>query len=104
MAATAKLYIEQQFTNPELQLEEIAKHVYVNSSYLRALFKKEVGMTITDYVTHIRMQKAKELLSRGSSRLANIAEQIGYNDPAYFSRCFKKYYGYTPSEYENSKK
>jgi two-component system response regulator YesN len=104
MAAAAKLYIEQQFSNPDLQLEEIAKHVYVNSSYLRALFKKEVGMTITDYVTHIRMQKAKELLSRGSSRLANIAEQIGYNDPAYFSRCFKKYYGYTPSEYENSKK
>jgi two-component system response regulator YesN len=104
MAVSAKLYIEQNYSNPDLQLEEIANHVYVNSSYLRALFKKEVGMTITDYVTHVRMQKAKELLSRGGSKLADIAEQIGYNDPAYFSRCFKKVYGYPPSEYENSKK
>lgn len=104
MAAAAKLYIEQQYSNPDLQLEEVANHVYVNSSYLRALFKKEIGMTITDYVTFIRMQKAKEILGRGSYKLADIAEQIGYNDPAYFSRCFKKYYGYPPSEYENSKK
>ncbi|QGQ99018.1 response regulator [Paenibacillus psychroresistens] len=104
MALAAKLYIEQHYSDPELQLEEVAKHVFVNSSYLRALFKKEIGMTLTDYVTHVRMQKAKELLSRGSSKLADIAEQIGYNDPAYFSRCFKKYYGSSPSEYENSKK
>ncbi|CAK4853298.1 unnamed protein product [Aphanomyces euteiches] len=104
MATAAKLYIEQHYSDPELQLDEVAKHVFVNSSYLRALFKKEIGMTLTDYVTHVRMQKAKELLSRGSSKLADIAEQIGYNDPAYFSRCFKKYYGASPSEYENSKK
>jgi two-component system response regulator YesN len=104
MATAAKLYIELHYSNPDLQLEEVAHHAYVNSSYLRALFKKEVGMTITDYVTHVRMQKAKELLSQGSNKVSDIAEQIGYNDPAYFSRCFKKYYGYPPSEYENSKK
>ncbi|TXK73511.1 response regulator [Paenibacillus sp. N3.4] len=91
IAQSAKEYIELHYGNSELQLDQIAQQVYINASYLRAVFKKEIGMTVTDYVTHIRMHKAKELLGKGNIRLADIAEQIGLSDPSYFSKSFKKF-------------
>lgn len=86
-----------------MQLEQIAQHIYINASYLRAVFKKEIGITIGDYITQYRMQKAKELLANNTMRLADIAEKIGYNDAGYFSKSYKKFYGYSPSEYEKSR-
>jgi two-component system response regulator YesN len=103
IAQAAKEYIEQSYADPELQLEQIAKQVFINSSYLRAVFKKEIGMTVTDYVTHVRMHKAKELLGKGNIRFADLAELIGFSDPSYFSKSFKKFFGYSPSEYENNR-
>jgi two-component system response regulator YesN len=103
IAQSAKEYIEGQYMDSELQLDQIAQQVFINPSYLRAVFKKEIGMTVTDYVTHVRMHKAKELLGKGNIRLADIAEQIGVNDPSYFSKSFKKFFGYSPSEYENNR-
>ncbi|WP_164716735.1 response regulator [Paenibacillus whitsoniae] len=103
IAQAAKTYIEISYADPELQLDQIAQHVFINASYLRAVFKKEIGMTVTDYVTHVRMHKAKEMLGKGNIRLADIAEQIGYSDPSYFSKSFKKFFGYSPSEYENNR-
>jgi two-component system response regulator YesN len=104
IAITAKAYIEQNYADPDLQLEQIAQHVFINASYLRAVFKKELGMTVTDYVTHYRMHKAKELMGRGNNKLSDVAEQIGFSDPSYFSKSFKKFFGYSPSEYEITKK
>lgn len=103
IAQSAKEYIELHYRDPELQLDQIAQQVFINPSYLRAVFKKEIGMTVTDYVTHVRMHKAKDLLGKGNIRLADIAEQIGFNDPSYFSKSFKKFFGYSPSEYENNR-
>ncbi|MNE36792.1 HTH-type transcriptional regulator YesS [compost metagenome] len=103
IAQSAKAYIEQCYPDPELQLEQVAQHVFINASYLRAVFKKEFGMTLSDYITQYRMKKAKELLGRGGQRLADIAESVGYNDASYFSKSFKKFYGYSPSEYEKNK-
>ncbi|MEW9700249.1 response regulator [Paenibacillus sp. SI8] len=103
IAQSAKEYIETSYADPGLQLEQIAQQVFINSSYLRAVFKKEIGMTVTDYVTHVRMQKAKELLGKGNIRLADVAELIGFSDPSYFSKSFKKFFGYSPSEYENNR-
>jgi two-component system response regulator YesN len=102
IAQSAKLYIEQGYSDPDLQLEHVANHVFINASYLRAVFKKEFGLTLSDYVTQYRMKKAKELLGRGTMRLSDIAERVGYSDASYFSKSFKKYYGYSPSEYEKS--
>ena len=103
IAQAAKAYIEISYADPELNLDQITQQVFINSSYLRAVFKKEIGMTVTDYVTHFRMQKAKDLLGRGNIRLADIAELIGFSDPSYFSKSFKKFFGYSPSEYENNR-
>jgi two-component system response regulator YesN len=93
-------YIESHYHDPGLQLDMIAQHVHINSSYLRALFKKETGTTMNSYITQHRMQKAKELMSSGNIKLSEIALEIGYNDPAYFSKVFKRYFGYSPREYE----
>jgi len=103
IAQSARTYIEQSYANSELQLEHVAQHVFINASYLRAVYKKEFGMTVSDYVTQYRMMKAKELLGIGGIRLSDIAEKVGYSDPSYFSKSFKKFYGYSPSEYEKSR-
>ncbi|MFC4779312.1 response regulator [Paenibacillus sp. GCM10023252] len=100
IAEAAQHYIDSHYSDSELKVEQIAQHIYINPSYLRAVFKKVHGLTVTDYLTKKRMQTARELLSSGKHRVADVALQIGYNDPAYFSRAFKKYYGYSPSEFE----
>lgn len=103
IAKSAKEYIEKNYMNPNLQLEHIAQHVFINASYLRAVFKKEIGITVFDYIMQCRMLKAKELLVGNAYRMSDIAEAVGYSDPSYFSKSFKKYFGYSPSEYENSR-
>lgn len=100
IARQARSYIEKCFHEPELSVEAVAAHAYINASYLRAVFKKAYGMTVGEYITHTRMNKAKELLGM-NIRLSDIADQVGYQDAGYFSKVFKKFYGTTPSEYEN---
>ncbi|MFC0211506.1 response regulator [Paenibacillus chartarius] len=102
IADAAKSYIETSFGNPELGVESVAQHLYINSSYLRSVFKKEAGTTVGDYIVGVRLQKAKELIRTGQIKLADIAEMVGYNDPGYFSKSFKKHFGMTPSEYEHT--
>ena len=58
-----------------------------------------MGCTIVDYLTEYRMTMAKQLLEAGGMPVSQVAEQVGYMDPGYFSKCFKKYYGVTPSNY-----
>ncbi|WP_214630881.1 response regulator [Paenibacillus agaridevorans] len=98
IADLAQQYIHEHYGDPELKVEQIAQHVFINGSYLRAIFKKAHGVTVTDYVTKTRMQTAKDLLLSGDMKISDVSTRVGYNDPAYFSRAFKKYYGFAPSE------
>ena len=96
----AKEYIQQNFTSSDLSLKKIAAAVFAAPAYVSSLFKKEMGLSVTEYITVCRMQRAAELLhSRPESSLTDISEQVGYTDPYYFSRCFKRYYGVTPSKF-----
>lgn len=101
---TVKEYIEENYGDNDLSVEKIAHRIYINSSYLRKVFKKELNMTVSDYVTNMRMQRAKELISTGGIRLSDISEMVGYCDASHFSKSFKKHFGMSPSEYENIKK
>ncbi len=100
-------YVQQAITyireHPadELTLDDIAQHTHMNSSYLSRIFKKECGCSVTEYITTIRMEKAKELLETTNLLTYEIAEQIGVNEPSYFSMLFKKYAGLTPTEYRS---
>lgn len=96
----AKEYIRQNFTSSDLSLKKIAAAVFAAPAYVSSLFKKEMGLSVTEYITVCRMQRAAELLhSRPDSSLTTVSEQVGYTDPYYFSRCFKRYYGVTPSKF-----
>lgn len=96
----AKEHIQQNYTSSDLSLKKIAAAVFAAPAYVSSLFKKEMGLSVTEYITVCRMQRAAELLhSRPDSSLTAISEQVGYTDPYYFSRCFKRYYGVTPSKF-----
>ncbi len=101
---TVKEHIETNYGDNDLSVEKIARSLYINSSYLRKVFRKELNLTVSDYITNIRMQKAKELISKGNIRLANVSEKVGYCDASHFSKSFKKHFGMSPSEYENIRK
>lgn len=100
----ATQYIHDQYADPDLSVDRIAGHFFIDASYLRKIFKKEGEKSVSDYVFYIRMQKAKELIGGSELKLSVIAEQVGYSDANYFSKCFKKHFGMTPTEYENKKR
>jgi two-component system, response regulator YesN len=97
----AKEFIHTNYADPDLTVEGIAGHLYIDASYLRKIFKREGDMPVSDYLTYIRMQKAKKLINGNQIKLIDIAEKTGYRDPGYFSKCFKKQFGVTPTGYEN---
>ena len=95
-----EFFRQLNYTSSDLSLKKIAAAVFAAPAYVSSLFKKEMGLSVTEYITVCRMQRAAELLhSRPDSSLTAISEQVGYTDPYYFSRCFKRYYGVTPSKF-----
>ena len=82
-----------------ISLNDAAKLVDLNPVYLSVLFKKETGINFKDYVTNVRIDKAKELLRQGET-ISRIAELVGYQDTKYFSRLFAKVVGVNPTQYK----
>lgn len=96
-----KKYIIENYSN-NISLEMAANSVHMNHMYLSRLFKKETGVSFTDYLTDIRMQKAKKLMENVSIKLYEISEMVGYYSPKHFSKVFKKNTGVTPKQYRNN--
>jgi len=97
---SSKAYITQNYADHKLSLNQIATVLNVNPAYLSNLFKQEMEITITEYITACRMGRAAEILNHTPDcTLAELSDQVGYNDPYYFSRSFKKYYGVSPLRY-----
>lgn len=92
-------YIEEHYMQETLSLHTAAADVGVSAGYLSALFSRTMEMTFIEYVTHRRMERAKELLRRTDRASGDIAQEVGYKDPHYFSYVFKKTQGCTPREY-----
>ena len=91
-------YIESMYQNPELSAAAVSEYLHISPGYLRTLFKRQTGSTIIGFITKVRMEKAKALLLRGDQKSCDIAEQVGYANPHYFSYCFRRYYGFPPAE------
>lgn len=94
-------YIER-FYQRELSLEDVAEHVHLNPYYFSKVFKQQTGETFIDYITRIRIEKAKQWMASKELSLKEICHLVGYNDPNYFSRVFKKVTGKTPTAYRTA--
>jgi two-component system response regulator YesN len=95
-----KEYIHVHYSR-NITLEMIAKDVFVSPVYLSFLFKQVESINLTDYLTHVRIEQAKQLLQTTAYKTYEIAAKVGYHDEKYFSRIFKKKVGITPTEYRN---
>ena len=93
-----KNIIDSQY-NEKLTLSDIAREVFLTPTYVCLVFKEDTGLTVNEYITSVRMAKARELLRTTDMKFADIAEKIGYSDASYFSKLFKRYEGMLPSEY-----
>ena len=96
-------YIEENFSEDSLSLNSVAGAIGVSGNYFSSVFSQEMQMTFIEYVTKKRMEKAKKLLRQTDKHSGEIAAEVGYKDPHYFSFVFKKTVGCTPREYRNGK-
>ena len=83
----------------KITLDEIVDATHVSKAYLCTIFKKQMGMSILEYLTRLRVEKAKEMLSASNITLTEIAQQCCFFDQSYFSKVFRKYSGYTPKQW-----
>ena len=102
LISQARAFLSQHFSDPNLMLQDAANEVHLSQSHFSTVFAQETGLTFTQYLTALRIGKAKELLEATEMRSSQIALEIGYNDSHYFSYLFKKTTGMTPGEYRKN--
>lgn len=95
----AKDYIAGHFSDSDLSVETLCRHLHLSPAYFSTLFKRETGMSFTAYVTEVRMNEAAALLRGTEEKTYLVAERTGYPDPNYFSYVFKKHFGISPTKY-----
>lgn len=95
----AKDQIRKTYMSDEISLNTIAAEVGMSPSYFSSIFSKEMGKTFVEYLTEIRMDRAKELLMCSSMKTSEIGYEVGYKDPHYFSYIFKKTQNCTPKKF-----
>ena len=99
MIQQARDYIDNHFADSNISLTEVASQARLSPSHFSTVFSQETGQTFKDYLTEIRIRTAKELLRTTTLRSFEIADQIGYSDPHYFSYVFRKHTGLSPKEF-----
>ena len=93
-------YIRENYSSNQLKISTVAEHVGLSSSRLSVLFKQEIGKTVNDFITEVRMEAAKELLQSGRYKVYEVAEMTGYKTSQYFSQIFLQYTGSLPTDYQ----
>ena len=93
-----KKYIHENISKP-FNSDEIARHYNISSSYMSRVFKQKTGENLSDYISRTRIETAATLLLQPNIRIQDICQKAGINNPSYFALQFKKYTGYTPTEY-----
>lgn len=100
----ARAYIENNYYEKDLSLEKLAEKLNIQKNYLSKLMKKELGYSFIEYLTKIRIEKAKELLKEDMENLKmyQVSDKVGYQSQHYFSRIFRKIEGISPLDYKNN--
>ncbi len=99
----AKAYIEEHLSE-KLALADVAEYLSISSGHLSNTFKKFTGVTISDYIATVKIDRAKELIHTHKYLMYEISDMLGFENPYYFSKVFKKVTGVAPREYENMKR
>lgn len=99
----ALAYIEEHYAE-DISLKVVSGQAFLSPWYFSELFKKEVGKSLTDYILHLRIMKAKSLIANKALPLYQIASMVGINTPGYFSQIYRKATGLSPKEYRHSLK
>ncbi|AIQ63849.1 hypothetical protein PSTEL_12895 [Paenibacillus stellifer] len=94
----------EEYPEQPLSTEKLARAAGLSSRHFAELFKQSYGKSPLEYITNVRLEKAKKLMLSSGRRLKDIAHEIGYEDEFYFSRVFKKEYGFSPSHYISRRK
>ncbi|WP_127836316.1 response regulator [Clostridium prolinivorans] len=98
----AKEYVKEHYKESDININKVCTYLHISPNYFSFIFKRETKTTFINYLTHVRMEKAKELLRTTNMKTFEIAENVGYSEPNYFSYSFKKRFNLSPSEYRNS--
>ena len=93
------VYLKERFTE-KITLKTVAERFFINAAYLGQLFKRKTGVSFHDYLLKLRMEKAKQLLVATNKSISEISNEVGFDDPNYFSASFGKIEGITPREYK----
>lgn len=97
-------FMEEQMDNAELTIDEFAEHLMLSRTIFYRKLKSIIGLTPVDFIREIRIKRSVQLIDSGAYNFSQVAYMTGFNDPKYFSKCFKKVMGITPSEYKEKKK
>ena len=103
-AVTETVTTIHAFYSEPLTLEDCAKKLFINEKYLGRIFKEQTGYTFHEYLNHVRLIRAKNLLLESKLSVTNIALECGFSGAPYFNRSFKKKFGMTPGELRKDKK
>lgn len=103
LSGRIEAYIREHYIEPGLTVNQIARDLHFESSYLRRIYKRSTGTTISQSIEATRIQRAKELLASSDLRISEIAKKCGFSDHFYFSKRFKQLCGSTPSEYRSAR-
>lgn len=98
---SARSYIYDHYSDEDISLNQVAASVNISPNHFSSVFKKETGETFIEFLTRVRMDKAKELLETTDLKAQEIGYKIGYRDPHYFSYIFKKTQNITPRQYRD---
>jgi two-component system response regulator YesN len=98
----ANAYLQKNYADRDLSLNLISSHLHISPSYFSAVYKRETSETFISALLRIRMEKARDLMITTNLKNFEIASQVGYDDPHYFSVCFKKYYKQSPNDFRTS--
>ena len=99
MIRRAQRYAQEHFQDPDISLLSTAQHIGMSAAYFSTVFSQTAGQSFISFLTGLRMDRARQLLTETDMRLTDIAMEIGYNEPNYFSHVFRKTVGMTPKEY-----
>jgi two-component system response regulator YesN len=101
LISKAKAYIDENY-NKDISLDDVSRSIDISPYYFSKLFKDGTGVNFIEYLTNIRIERAKKLLLNSDMNIKNICLDTGYSDPNYFSRIFKRQVGVTPTDFRES--